>query len=56
MSEKQKMCTVMDLSTSILATLFAALMLTGLNNQFPLLTIFKLTWTPFLRLIFFFNS
>ena len=38
MSEKQKMCTVMDLPTSILASLFAALMFTGIHNQFPLLT------------------
>ena len=39
MSEKQKMCTVMDLPTSILASLFAALMFTGFRNQFPLLTV-----------------
>ena len=32
------MCTVMDLPTSILACLFAALMFTGFHNQFPLLT------------------
>ena len=38
MSEKQKMCTVMDLPTSILASLFAALMFTGIHDQFPLLT------------------
>ena len=37
MSEKQKMCTVVDLPTSILASLFAALMI---YNQFPLLTMF----------------
>ena len=32
------MCTVVDLPTSILAPLFAALMFTGFHNQFPLLT------------------
>ena len=32
------MCTVVDLPTSILASLFAALMFTGIHNQFPLLT------------------
>ena len=38
MSEKQMMCTVMDLPTSTLASLFAALMFTEFHNQFPLLT------------------
>ena len=38
MSAKQKMCTVMDLPTSILASLFAPLMLAGLPNHFPILT------------------
>ena len=38
MSAKQKMCTVMDLPTSILASLFAPLMFAGLPNHFPLLT------------------
>ena len=41
MSEKQKMCTVMDLPTSTLASLFVALMFTGFHNQFPLLTMLK---------------
>ena len=41
MSGKQKMCTVVDLPTSILASLFAALMFTGFHNQFPLLTMVK---------------
>ena len=31
------MCTVVDLPTFILASLFAALMFTGIRNQFPLL-------------------
>ena len=35
------MCTVMDLTTSILASLFSALMFTGFHNQFPLLTMDK---------------
>ena len=38
MSEKQKMCTVVDLSISILACMFAAFMFTGTHNQFPPLT------------------
>ena len=38
MSAKQKMCTVMDLPTSILASLFAPLMFAGLPNHFPILT------------------
>ena len=38
MSEKQKMCAVVDLPTTILASLFVALMFTGFHNQFPLLT------------------
>ena len=38
MSAKQKMCTVVDLPTAILASLFAPLMLAGLPNHFPLLT------------------
>ena len=37
-SEKQKMCMFVDLLTFILASLFAALMFTGIHNQFPLLT------------------
>ena len=41
MSEKQKMCTVVDLPTSILASLFAALMFAGFHNQFPLITMSK---------------
>ena len=36
--KKQKMCTVVDLPTSILSSLLAALMFTGIHNQFPLLT------------------
>ena len=32
------MCTVVDLPTSSLASLFAAVMFTGIHNQFPLLT------------------
>lgn len=38
MSERQKMSRVMDLPTSILASLFAALMFTRIHNQFPLST------------------
>ena len=38
MSEKQKMCTVMNLPTSVLASLFSSLMFTGFHNQFPVLT------------------
>ena len=38
MSEKQKMCTVVDLPAAILASLFAVLMFTRTHNQFPLLT------------------
>ena len=45
MSVKQKMWTVVDLPTSILASLFAALMFTGIHNQFPLLTIVDLITT-----------
>ena len=41
MDKKQKMCTVVDLPTLILASLFAALLFTGINNQFPLLTMAK---------------
>ena len=40
------MCTVMDLSTSILASLFAPLMFAGLPNHFPLLTMIKRTQNP----------
>ena len=43
MSEKQKMGIALDLPTAILAFLFAALMFTGIHNQFPLLTMLELT-------------
>ena len=39
MSTEQKMCTVMDLPTSILASLFALLMFAGLPSHFPLSTV-----------------
>ena len=41
MSTKQKMCTVMDLPTSILASSFAPLMLARIPNHFRLLTMVK---------------
>ena len=41
MSVKQKMCKVVDRPTSILASLFAALMFTGIHNQSSLSAIFK---------------
>ena len=41
MNEKQEMCTVVDLPTSIWASLFAALMFTGIHKQFPLLPMLK---------------
>ena len=41
MNEKQKMCTVVDLPTSIFAYFFAALKFTGIHNQFPVLTMKK---------------
>ena len=44
MSAKQKMCTVMDLPTSVLASLFAPLMFAGLPNHFPLLTMIQGVW------------
>ena len=47
MSEKQKMCTVMDLPTSILASLFTALVFAGFHNQFPLLTMPSKTFKRF---------
>ena len=34
----------MDLLTSILASLFAALMLTGFHNQYPLLTLLRIIY------------
>ena len=37
--KKQKMYTVADLPTLILASLFAAVMFTGIHDQLPLLTI-----------------
>ena len=45
------MCTVMDLPTSILAFLFAPLMLTGLPNHFPLLTMVSASCLARLALI-----
>ena len=42
------MCTVVDIPTSILACLFAALMFTGFHNQFPLLTMVKISKEVFL--------
>ena len=36
MGEKQKMLTAVDLSISILGSLFVALMFTGIHIQFPL--------------------
>ena len=41
MSEKTKDVHGRDLPTSILAPLFAALMFTGFQNQFPLLTLYQ---------------
>ena len=41
MSEQQKMRMIVDLPTSILNSLFSALMFTGIHNKFPLLTMIQ---------------
>ena len=46
-TQNKRLCTVVDLPTWILASLFAPLMLAGLHNQSPLLTmVYHISRTP----------